>query len=1039
MTTTKETPGDDAASDDFLEHAADRLLAVAGDARKARLAELITAHPGRANELRELCVDLDEVDRLLDAGYRDAEGSPPPQIGGHRVLRWIGAGAFGLVYLCQQQRPVVREVAIKVLRPGVGDPKTLLRFTAERQLLADLNHHGIPQVYDAGELPDGRPYFVMEYVDGTPIHAWCKAHGLSCQARIRLFVDLCRAVAHAHARGIVHRDLKPANVLVVATSDGPVPKIIDFGIAKAIGGHDEDAPRTEAGRVVGTPGYMSPEQAAGRIDEVDERADVFALGVMLYQLLTDAMPWQHPESTTDTEPARPSTRVTSGPGKPLAGEVRGDLDWITLRAIARDRQERYPSVTALVADLERHLRGDTVSAGPPSLAYRLRKFARRRRAILIATSLVALAATGLAFALHHAAAMSAEASEAHRTAAAEHAGLRDVVARMLARANDPALYGSEHGDELRRAFAAEAAAFTAQLQATNDQDPQVARDQCEALQVLAEVQRLIGEARQAAPVAAQAIAIAARLLDAAPADLDVRATLGRAMRQEAWTMALVGDRQGACRRLGEAVTHLDACATAAPAKYAQHLAVALADLGNLMPAKARSTAIPTLERAIAVFDSLRGDPAAAQATRDDRVAAALGLARLKLDDGDLSAAWQRTLSVAAELPNLGPGRLRATCEFHRLRAAIAWARGERRDTVVDCRAAADAGDEWCRQQPRRTLAHRTRLMALDELGRTLVRLGDQVEVIACYRRAAAATRAMVTNFPDEGAPPRVLLASRTYQLANALAGTGRYPPLAEAAENVAVALEVDAGLGDEPMPGRISRWRLLLLRARIADGRGEPTTASQWHEIETAVPTAPEPQPVVRIQQIDAFLGIAQSHLDAGDPPAATVWIERARAALDDDQDHLVDAEWLAATAALARNDDAGLLAAVDRMLQPAATAHGLWCAAEGLRRAALRASDPTAAAAHRQRSRELFTQAVDEFATEVAAAPDEPRSVVPWATARIRLAELAAAEGDTATAATSVDEAIARLDAVRAETRRDAWDDDAYAAGVALRERLRH
>lgn len=504
-------------------------------------------------------------------------------------------------------------------------------------------------------------------------------------------------------------------------------------------------------------------------------------------------------------------------------------------------------------------------------------------------------------------------------------------------------------------------------------------------------------------------------------------------------MALVGDRQGACRRLGEAVTHLDACATAAPAKYAQHLAVALADLGNLMPAKARSTAIPTLERAIAVFDSLRGDPAAAQATRDDRVAAALGLARLKLDDGDLSAAWQRTLSVAAELPNLGPGRLRATCEFHRLRAAIAWARGERRDTVVDCRAAADAGDEWCRQQPRRTLAHRTRLMALDELGRTLVRLGDQVEVIACYRRAAAATRAMVTNFPDEGAPPRVLLASRTYQLANALAGTGRYPPLAEAAENVAVALEVDAGLGDEPMPGRISRWRLLLLRARIADGRGEPTTASQWHEIETAVPTAPEPQPVVRIQQIDAFLGIAQFHLDAGDPPAATVWIERARAALDDDQDHLVDAEWLAATAALARNDDAGLLAAVDRMLQPAATAHGLWCAAEGLRRAALRASDPTAAAAHRQRSRELFTQAVDEFATEVAAAPDEPRSVVPWATARIRLAELAAAEGDTATAATSVDEAIARLDAVRAETRRDAWDDDAYAAGVALRERLRH
>lgn len=412
-----------------------RLQALPPAERAAALHGLISQEPEVGAAVRDL-IDADTpsgegddlFERAIHAGVADrardlaepTELARGQRIGSFRLISLLGRGGFGDVYLAEQTDPR-RSVALKVVKAGMDSRAVLRRFDQERQVLASLNHPNIARLYESGYAPaelGSRPYFAMEYVDGPPLHRYCERESLGIRERLRLFIEVCHAVQHAHTKGVMHRDLKPSNILVSCEDDGATPKVIDFGIAKALDHRlHPGTMHTTEGQLIGTLAYMSPEQAGG--GDVDTKTDVYALGVVLYELLTGTLPFSA-ESLADVppteaqriireaEPQKPSTRISGVAGARArqsrdrvadARTLRNELDWIVMRCLEKDPRRRYASPDALARDIERYINGDLIEARPPSTVYKWRRLALRHRVPVALASLVLLSLVGSIVAL----------------------------------------------------------------------------------------------------------------------------------------------------------------------------------------------------------------------------------------------------------------------------------------------------------------------------------------------------------------------------------------------------------------------------------------------------------------------------------------------------------------------------------------------------------------------------------------------------------------------------------------------------------------
>jgi serine/threonine protein kinase/tetratricopeptide (TPR) repeat protein len=381
---------------------------------RARVERLLASQSQMASFLESPAPELGAtIDRPITE-------QPGTVIGPYKLLQQIGEGGMGVVFMAEQTHPVQRTVALKIIKPGMDTRQVIARFEAERQALALMDHPNIARVLDVGATDSGRPYFVMDLVKGVPITDYCDQQHLPVRQRLELFMKVCQAVQHAHQKGLIHRDLKPSNVLVAEYDDQAVPKVIDFGVAKATASKlTEKTMFTELGQLIGTVEYMSPEQAKLNQLDVDTRSDIYSLGVLLYELLAGSTPFERKRLRgseldealriiREEEPPRPSTRLTTLAGEAastiaeqrssdrhrLRGVLRGELDWIVMKCLEKDRNRRYESPSALAADIRHHLANEPVIAGPPSRLYRAGKFVRRNRGLVVAASLVAVAILG---------------------------------------------------------------------------------------------------------------------------------------------------------------------------------------------------------------------------------------------------------------------------------------------------------------------------------------------------------------------------------------------------------------------------------------------------------------------------------------------------------------------------------------------------------------------------------------------------------------------------------------------------------------------
>jgi eukaryotic-like serine/threonine-protein kinase len=476
---------------------------------------------------------------------------PGTVIGPYKLLQQIGEGGMGVVWMAEQTQPVQRKVALKVIKPGMDSRQVITRFEAERQALAMMDHVNIARVFDAGATEAGRPYFVMELVHGVPITKYCDDNRLTPRERLELFVPVCQAIQHAHQKGIIHRDVKPSNVMITLYDGKPVPKVIDFGVAKATEQKlTERTLFTQYGSMVGTLEYMSPEQAAMSALGVDTRSDIYSLGVLLYELLTGSTPLTHKRMKEaayaeilrmikEEEPPKPSTRLSDS-GEALASIsanrhtepakltklVKGELDWIVMKCLEKDRNRRYESASALAADMQRYLNDEPVQACPPSAGYRLRKFVRRNKKTLAMIAVVAvIMLAGSIISTWQA----IRATRSEHTAQVNFERARRAVKQMLTRVAQEELVGIPGMEQVRKALLKDALEFYEQLLAERSTDPEIRLATAEAHIALAWISWRLGETAILEPSHQRALNLLEGLAKEFPEDLQYRTALAQGL------------------------------------------------------------------------------------------------------------------------------------------------------------------------------------------------------------------------------------------------------------------------------------------------------------------------------------------------------------------------------------------------------------------------------------------------------------------------------------------------------------------------------
>ncbi len=777
---------------------------------------------GETDPATRLCADRPELRtrvqrrlaQLASRGLIPDSEALPAAIGPYRILRELGSGGMGSVYLADQQQPIRRQVALKVVKLGMDTREVLARFQAERQALARMGHPHIAQVFDAGITGEGRPYFVMEYVPGKSLTSFCDQRQLSTTERVRLLATVCRAVQHAHDRGFIHRDLKPSNVLVSVHDGKFVPKIIDFGIAKAVATGDGDGATqaislaTRADQVLGTPEYMSPEQMASGGVDVDTRTDVYSLGVTLYELLCSELPFDSQRLRRagrdelarilhDELPTQPSKRLSQVDGAVLVargGErtsvqraVAGELDWITLKAIGKQREERYPSALAMAEDLERWLAHEPVLAAPPGRTYRLRKFVRRHRVAvgsaavvllsLVAALVVSLRATAEAKqalaeteaarraaddalvatrtaegkaqqALGEALAAQARESKALGDVRAFYGLARDAVGNLVDVA-DQQLGEVPQADAVRRRMLADAIAFYSALRARESHDPNLRVDLIDANGRIGMLQMQLGNTDDALRSLRAAVDDAEALVRELPADAKVAAAAVIAHNRLGHLFTVLGRSEPAKAEHTRGLALLQTLRTLEPVVMNVDLQEARLE-GNL--ANECSDAAEALEhhrRSLAAF--ARAEPLSPDGEYD-RARCRMAMAAVLSRGKQVAEAAAELKAAVAELgkrrdDHSVPGRELVALVEDEL-ASLHYRLGQRAEAIEAQQRSNDRNEQLAQEHPD-VLAYQDRLAAglhfLAQIAEEENRLDDGLALI---RRAVALRQAVLGSEPQ---------------------------------------------------------------------------------------------------------------------------------------------------------------------------------------------------------------------------------------------------------------------------------------------------